>query len=164
MSGEAEALEVLAHLTGGGQTSRLYKTLVIERQLAVAAGAYYMGTASDMTRFYVYAVPAPGVSLEQLDAAIDDVITQMGRQVVAASDLARAKTRLIAEAVYAQDSQAMLARWYGASLAIGLTVDDVRQWPDRIEAVSAELVRSAAHKWLVKERAVTGFLLTKAAA
>ena len=44
--GESEALEVLAHLLGGGQTSMLYRTLVIEEKLAVSAWAYYMARRS----------------------------------------------------------------------------------------------------------------------
>src|SRR4051794_2386117 len=47
--GEAEALEVLAHLLGGGQTSLLYRHLVLEQKIAVMAGAYYMGTALNDT-------------------------------------------------------------------------------------------------------------------
>ena len=74
--GEAEALEVLAHLLGGGQTSLLYRALVIEGKQAVAAGAHYMGSALDDTRFYLYAMPAPEVSLPELDAAVDHVIAK----------------------------------------------------------------------------------------
>jgi zinc protease len=53
----------------------------------------------------------------------------------------------------------MLARWYGASLAIGLTMDDVREWPARIEAVEAPAIVAAAKKHLNPRGAVTGFLL-----
>ena len=155
--GEAEALEVLAHLLGGGHTSLLFKTLVIEDKLAVTAGAHYQGTSVDDTRFYVYAVPAPGVSLERLDAAIDAVIARAA-QGVQEADVQRAKTRLVAEAIYAQDNQATLARWYGASLAAGLGLEDVAQWPERIEAVRAADVQNAV-RWLDKRRGVTGFLL-----
>ena len=70
----------------------------------------------------------------------------------------RAKTRLVADAVYAQDNQATLARWYGASLARGLGLEDVAQWPERIEAVTPDDVKKAA-LWLDKRRSVTGFLL-----
>ncbi|MGB2729437.1 MAG: pitrilysin family protein, partial [Methylovirgula sp.] len=55
--GEAEALEVLAHYLGGGQASLLFKTLVVDRKIAVSAGTYYAGTALDDTRFYAYALP-----------------------------------------------------------------------------------------------------------
>jgi zinc protease len=40
-----------------------------------------------------------------------------------------------------------------------LSVDDVRSWPDRIRAVTAEQVRAAAQKWLDKKRSVTGYLI-----
>jgi zinc protease len=156
--GEAEALEVLAYLLGGGHTSLVFKTLVLERKLAVSAGAHYQGTAVDDTRFYVYAVPSPGIALETVDAAIDEVIAGVAARGVDAADLRRAKTRLIAETIYAQDSQAALARWYGASLAAGLGLNDVAEWPARIEAVTPDDVRKAA-VWLDKRRSVTGFLL-----
>ncbi|HMF06716.1 MAG TPA: insulinase family protein, partial [Methylocella sp.] len=156
--GEAEALEVLAYLLGGGQTSLLFKTLVLERKLAVSAGAHYQGTAVDDTRFYVYAVPLPEIGLETIDAAIDEAIAGVAARGVDEGDLRRAQTRLVAETIYAQDNQAALARWYGASLAVGLALDDVAQWPARIEAVTPEDVRRAA-LWLDKRRSVTGYLL-----
>jgi len=74
-------------------------------------------------------------------------------------ELERAKTRLIAEAVYAEDNQATLARWYGSALAIGQTVEDVRAWPDRIRAVTADTVQNAARAWLDRRHSVTGYLV-----
>ncbi|WP_051955847.1 M16 family metallopeptidase [Beijerinckia mobilis] len=156
--GEAEALEVLGHLLGAGPTSLLFKTLVVKDKVAVAAGAYYQGTAVDQTRFYVYGIPAPGISLEDIDAAIDAVVAKVSAEGVSEADLNRAKTRLVAEATYAQDNQSTLARWYGSSLSVGLTLEDIAQWPSRIEAVSAEDVKKAT-RWLAKHRGVTGFLL-----
>jgi zinc protease len=157
--GESEALEVLAHLLGGGQTSYLYRALVVESRKAVAAGAYYAGSALDDTRFYLFGMPSEGVTLAELDDAFDAALEGFVAQGVAADELERGKTRLIAEAVYAQDSQATLARWYGASLATGLTIADVQAWPSRIEAVTAEDVVAAARKWLDRRGAVTGYLL-----
>ncbi|THD42445.1 MAG: insulinase family protein [Bradyrhizobium sp.] len=157
--GESPALDVLAHLLGGGQTSLLYRKLVLEEHKAVAAGAYYMGDAFDDTRFYLYAIPVPGASLPELDAAVDRVLGAFVETGVAPAELERAKTRLVAEAIYAQDSQFALARWYGASLATGQTIEDVQCWPERIEAVSADDVVAAARKWLDRRRAVTGYLL-----
>ena len=157
--GEAEALETLAYMLGGGPTSALYDTLVVEEQVAVGAGAYYMGSAVDDTRLWVYATPAPDVSLQDLDVAIDRVLRRFAEEPIDAEHLQRAKTRLIADAIYAQDSQASLARWYGEALATGLTIDDVVAWPERMEKVTAEDVQNAARKWLDKRRAVTGFLL-----
>jgi zinc protease len=156
--GEAEALDVLAHHLGGGQTSLFYRRLVLEQKKAVMAGAYYFADALDDSRFFLYAMPAEGVSLEELESAIDEVLTEAGREGVSAADVARAATRLVADAVYAQDNQASLARWFGAALANGETVEDVLGWSDRIDAVTVEDVASA-FKWLDRKRAVSGYLL-----
>ena len=51
------------------------------------------------------------------------------------------------------------ARWYGAALTTGLGIEDIRKWPERIRAVTAEQVRHAAQKWLDKKRSVTGYLI-----
>ena len=117
--GESEALEVLAFILGHGTNSRLYRTLVVERELAVSAGGWYSGTALDATQFGVYGSPKPGVTLPQLEEAIDAVIDEVVAKGVTAEELERAKNRLIADAIYAQDSQATLARWYGAALTTG---------------------------------------------
>ncbi len=159
--GEAEALDLLAHILGGGPASVLYEALVGHEKLAVSAGAYYMGTALDDTRFYVFATPAEGVELHDLDAALDRVLERFMATQLSDDDLQRAKTRMIADAVYARDSQVSLARWYGEALATGLSVADVASWPDRIDAVSSAAVIDAARKWLDKKRSVTGFLLPK---
>ncbi|MFO1104137.1 MAG: pitrilysin family protein [Methylocystis sp.] len=157
--GEAEALETLAYMLGGGPTSALYETLVVEEKVAVGAGAYYMGSAVDDTRLWVYATPAPEVSLEELDEAIGRVLWRFAEEPIDAEHLQRAKTRLIADAIYAQDSQSSLARWYGESLATGLAIADIVAWPDRMEQVTAADVQNAARKWLDRRRAVTGYLL-----
>jgi zinc protease len=157
--GESEALDVLGHILGSGTNSRLYRALVVEREIAVNAGGWYSGSALDPTRLAVYASPKPGVSLPQLEDAIDDVIADVVAKGVAADELERAKNRLIADAVYAQDNQATLARWYGVALTTGSSVERVNTWPDRIRTVSAAAVHEAAKAWLDKRRSVTGYLV-----
>jgi zinc protease len=66
---------------------------------------------------------------------------------------------MIADAVYAQDSQASMARWFGTALSTGSNVQDVLTWPDRIKKVTAAEVQAAAKTWLDKRRSVTGYLV-----
>jgi zinc protease len=157
--GESEALEVLAHILGSGSNSRLYRALVVEKPVAVMAGAGYDSAALDMSKFGVFGSPLPGVTLPQFEAEADAVIAQVIGQGVTAEELERAKSRLIANAIYALDNQASMARWYGTALMTGATVDDVRRWPDRIRAVTAGQVQDAARQWLDKRRSVTGYLI-----
>ena len=103
-------------------------------------------------------MPAPGVSLETLDEEIAAIVASVAEKGADEADIARAKSRLVADTIYAQDNQATMAQWYGASLATGLSLDDIQSWPERIEAVSAADVVKAA-RWLDHQRGVTGFLL-----
>jgi zinc protease len=156
---EARALEVLAHILGSGTMSRLYKTLVVEKGMAVSAGGWYVSSALDASRFGVYGTPHSHVSLPQLEEAIDAVIAELAEHGPTPEELERTKNRLISDAVYAQDNQVTLARWSGIALTTGTTVEDVQSWPDRIRAVTADDVRQAARIWLDKRRSVTGYLI-----
>jgi zinc protease len=162
-AGEGPALDVLAQLMGGGSNSYLYRRLVVDRPLAVTATAAYQGTSLDATQFTLSAAPRSGVEFAQIEQVFDEVIADIAQNGVRAEDLERVKTQLIAEAIYAQDNQATLARWYGGALTTGLSIEDIRSWPDRIRAVTAEQVRDVAQKWLDKTRSVTGYLIKDSA-
>lgn len=161
---QSDALDVAAQLLGAPQTGHLYRRLVRERGLSVSTGAWYMGAALDQTQFSVYAVPAEGVDLATLEKALDEALDEFIANGPTEAELKRAKTRLIADHLYAQDNQANLARAYGVTLAVGGDVDDVKLWPERIDAVDAAAVRDAAKRWLSAQRSATGYLETAAAA
>ncbi|MBH5372357.1 insulinase family protein [Bradyrhizobium sp. CNPSo 4016] len=158
-AGESAALDVLAQLMGSGSNSYLYRALVVDKPLAVSANASYSSISLDPTQFAISAAPKPGVSFAEVEQAVDGVIANVAQNPIRAEDLERVKTQLIAEAIYAQDNQAVLARWYGGALTTGLSIEDIRSWPDRIRAVTAEQVRAVAQKWLEKRRSVTGYLI-----
>jgi len=157
--GESEALEVLAHVLGEGANSRLYRSLVVDHGIAVNAGAGYAGSALDYGKFTIHGEPKPGTTLAAVEAALDSEVAEIVDHGISAEELDRAKVRLIADEIYAQDNQATLARMYGAALATGETVEDVRALPDRIRNVTAEAVRAAARKWLDRRASVTGYLV-----
>jgi zinc protease len=156
--GEAEALDILAQAMGAQSTGRLNQRLVLERKVAVSASAWYAGTALDDHLFGIYAVPSQGVSLEQLEAAVDETLAEMAESGFSEAELQRAKTRLVADAIYQRDSQSALARNFGAALTTGLTVAQVIDWPELIERVPGDEVKKALH-WLDKKRSVTGYLI-----
>jgi zinc protease len=161
-AGESEPLEVLAHILGRGSNSRLYRALVVDKGIAVSAGASYDSTAVDATRLSVYATPKPGITLTQLEEALDTVLAGVLENGVTPEELERSKSRMIADAIYANDNQRTMAQWYGAALATGATVEEVGAWPERIRAVAADQVREAARRWLDKRRSVTGYLIKDA--
>ena len=158
--GEAEALDVLAHILGRGSNSRLYQKLVVETRHRGERRRRLPrhGARCDALRFY--GSPKPGISLPQLEEAIDAVIAERRSTTASRQRSSSApRTGLIADAVYAQDNQSTLARWYGAALTTGSTVEQIKTWPDRLRAVTAEDVHDAAARWLDKRRSVTGYLI-----
>lgn len=156
---EVFALELAAEILGGGTTSRLYRTLCVEQELAAGAQAYFMGSMVDRSAFQISASPRPGVAMETLETGLDAALAAFLEQGPSEIELARARTRLVAETVFARDNQSSLARIFGSSLAVGETVADVLAWPERIEAVPREAVVAAARRYLRPDRAVTGLLL-----
>lgn len=160
--GEAPALTVLGEILGGGAAGRLHRELVSsDAPTALDAGAYYRGSSRDVGSFTVYGVPRPEATLAQVEAEIDAVLARMAAEGPTEEELRRAKMVLVSSRIYRQDSQAGMARLYGSALAVGLTVDDVRRWPETIEAVTPDQVRAAA-AGLRREASVTGMLTAPA--
>ncbi len=157
---EAAALAVLSRILGNGISSRFAAALEREQKVAIDTGSWYYATARDENEFGIYAVPAPGHSLDEAEAALDAVLAEVIASGVTEEELARVKWLIRSAEVYEADDQSQLARKYGRALAVGLTVADVQGWVDLVDSVTAEEVRAAAEKYLVLERSVTGHLLT----
>lgn len=156
---EVFALEIVAEILGGGTTSRLYRKLCVENELAAGANTYFMGSMVDRAAFQIMASPRPGVEMAALEAGLDIALATFLADGPSELELARARTRLVAETIFARDNQSSLARIFGSSLAVGETVADVLAWPERIEAVTRDAVVAAARRYLRPDRSVTGLLL-----
>ncbi|MCS6779433.1 MAG: insulinase family protein [Geminicoccaceae bacterium] len=157
--GHAAGLEVLVELFGGGTTSRLYRSLVVEQGLAAAAGAGYQPWSLDPTTCRLMASPRPGVPVDRLEAALDAEIAKLLDGGVEEEELERTKGRMLAEAVYARDSLGGVARLFGMALTTGLGIDAIEGWPQRIAAVDRAAVEAAARAVFVPAHSVTGRLL-----
>jgi zinc protease len=155
---EAEALDLLAEIIGGGATSRLYRRLVVQEGIAAYTAAWYSGDYLDYGTFGIYGSPVPGGDIDKLEAGIDAVLAGVVKDGVSPDELDRAKNRLLADAIYALDSQSTLARIFGTALATGASVADVLGWEKQVEQVTVADVKAAAVKVLDIRRSVTGIL------
>ena len=156
---QAAALTILAEYLGGNATtSLLARKMQFEDPVAVYTGAAYDGTAVDDTTFSLYAVPLPGKSLQEVEAAMDKVLADFLAQGIDADDFARIKTQIRAAQIYSRDSARGLAQDYGESLAVGLTLQDVEDWPDILQSITPEEVMAAAKSVLDRKASVTSWL------
>ncbi len=157
---DAAALLILSELLGGnGLTSVLGRKLQIEEQIAVSTSAFYSGTSLDPDTFGFVVIPNPEVSLEDAEAALDEVIAEFLENGPDPAHLARIKSQVSAAQIYARDDMSGLARRYGTGLVIGLTVEDIAAWPDILAAVTADDILAVATTVLTPENSVTGWLL-----
>jgi zinc protease len=90
--GDAE-LDLVAHVLGGGKSSRLYKSLVYDKQIAqeVSASQYSLTLGSVFT---IEATARPGHTAAELERAIDEELTRLASSPPAEEELTRARNTL----------------------------------------------------------------------
>jgi zinc protease len=103
----------------------------------------------------------PGVSLADAEAAMDKVVADFIKAGVNPEELDRIKTQIRASKIYGRDDAMGLAQEYGASLAVGLTIDDIQDWPTALQSITEADVLAAAAKVFDRRNAVTGWLTPK---
>ena len=151
-------LQLLAQVLGGRSTSRLYRDMVIEGQIAVQASAFYSATDVGPSQFFLFAVPRRDTTLDDIEARMEALIADVVENGITQDELDRTKRFLLAQAIYARDNVQGAARIFGEALTNGRSVDDVESWPDRINAVTLDEVNAAARYVFDKSRSVTGIL------
>jgi zinc protease len=157
--GYAYSLQVLAEIMSGGPTSRLYRNLVVNQRVATSAYLGYSPSSWDDTAVTAGATPAAGVTMDQLEQALAEEIARVVEKGVTPEEVVTAKKRMLAEAAYARDSLTGPAQSLGAAITTGQTIDDVENWPVRIDDVTTEQVNAAARAVLGQTNHVTGLLL-----
>lgn len=157
--GEAEALDLLMKIAASDNTGRLYKSLVVEQEKATDAGGRFGGTGLDSGRIAVYALAAQGVSIEEVEDAMDAVLKDILDNGVTQKELDRARNSMLADHIYGLDSQTTLARRYGWALAAGRSIEDVESRPERLNKITLDDIKRVAGKYLDIDQSVTGVLL-----
>ncbi|PCJ99376.1 MAG: peptidase M16 [Zetaproteobacteria bacterium] len=159
-------LEVLEDIIGGGATSRLYKSLVIEQKLATNISLSYNSASWNDSTLSISTTPA---SIEKMDAlidAIDHELRKIVRDGVTDQELTDTISRMQANAIYARDSLSGPAMIIGYNLVTGSTLDDIEYWPQKIETVTQDKIKEIVSTYLNPDRPyktpyVEGILLPK---
>ncbi|MCL4675496.1 MAG: insulinase family protein [Pararhodobacter sp.] len=156
---EAAAYQMLAALLGGSsQTSVLERRLTYEEGVSLGAWAGYQGAAIDHGSFSLGIMPAPGVSMQDAEDALDRVLAEFIETGVDAEQLDRVRMQIRAQAIYQEDNTEARARSIGADLTIGLSLQDSEDWIDVLQSVTADEVIDAARA-LDRRASVTGWLM-----
>lgn len=91
-------LDVLSSILGDGESSRLHRALVYDRQVALAAGTYYQ-TSLEPTLFEFYVMMKPGETADAGIALVDEVFAKLKAEGPTERELQKAKNLLEAQFV-----------------------------------------------------------------
>jgi zinc protease len=156
---QALPLSVFAQYLGGGAGSVLYEQLVEKEKLASSVSASYDPFSIGPALFTIHATPAARVTPQQLEHALDRALDGVNTGAPDAAAVMRAKTRLKAEVIFAQDGLSSFATTIADLYALGLDEQYFYAWPHLVEAVTPAQMQEAARIVLAPSRRVTGYLL-----
>jgi zinc protease len=158
---DAYAMQLLANILGGGQSSRLFQKLVRERQLALSAGSF-ANVRRGPGAFQINANLVPGKKTEEVEAAIYEEIAKLQQQPVEDWELEKARQFAKRGAINSRASSLGLA----INLAeAAVAYDDpnlVNTRIDKIMAVTKQDIMRAAKEYLQPARRTVGIAMPKA--
>jgi len=157
--------DALTDIVGMGRTSRLYKSLVKEKQIAVySSGFQGMPGNKYPSLFLFYAVPAREHTNEESEEAIDAEIEKLKTELVTPKELAKAKTRARANLVRQLASNSGLASQLTFYHVLTGDWRNLFKQLDKIDKVTAEDIQRVAKEFFTTKNRTVGVTKTTAAA
>lgn len=151
-------LSVLELILSGGKSSRLYKSLVYEKQIALYAGGDYSLVSTDPNMFYLFAASMPEKPVEDVEKALYAEMDRFKNEPVSETELTKAGNQIEASFILGQDSnfnRAMLLGQY-ETVASWKLLD---KYIDGIRKVTAEDVMRVAKKYFSEDNRTVGVLV-----
>jgi zinc protease len=145
------AMQELGIILGQGQSARLYRHLVKDKQLASEVSVFTdsrMGTGE----MYVSANPRPGAKVEDLENAIDEEMAAAAKDGVTSGELAKAKTQLLRRFIEQRRSSLFTAILIGDYAVKFNDPNLINTIQDKQNAVTLEEVNAAAKKYLRRDQ------------
>jgi zinc protease len=155
---DSYVLEVIAALLSGGKSSRLYQSLVREKQLVLDAEAEHPLLSRDPDLFLISAEVLPEKEASEVEAALDRELERLQTEPVGPHELQKAKNQLEASFVMGQDSlffQAMLLARHEIARD-WRTIDD---YLPSIRKVAPEDIERVASRYLIPDNRTVGVLI-----
>ncbi len=158
-SPDDEVYDAIADLMSNGRTSRLYRALVRDKQIASdSAGFSGLPGSKYPHLFAFYAFPIPGHTPQEMAAAIHTEIERLKKEDISDEELKMIKTRAKANLIRSLGSNEGLAQDLGLNEA---RYDDWRELfrgVDRIEKVTKADIRRVANKTFTSDNRTVGII------
>ena len=156
---EPYALDVLAGVLSGNDSARLNQKLVREAALAVDVGAGYDSTSRGREAlFELEGMPSEGKTITELETALVAQIEKIKTDGVTQQELDRVKAAVIAADVYQRDSMFYQAMQIGQLETMDYSWRLLKEYPEKLKAVTSEQIQAVAKKYLVKDNMTIAIL------
>jgi len=138
-------LELAATVLGSGRSSRLWRRLVEREGLVTTVSAWYW----PLRYAGAFGVEAhfPPENRGKVEEAVWEEIRRLKEEPVGEEELEKAKTMLLADFAYDNESCADIAETLGY-YAVVSSVDHALDYPEKVRKVTAEQVREAVRRHL----------------
>ncbi|MBT0653258.1 M16 family metallopeptidase [Geomobilimonas luticola] len=155
--------DVIDMLLADGRTSRLYKKLIVERQMATDVGSFSAPGSRYPNLFVISATPRAPHTTAEVETAIYEELGKLQREPVTEHDLRQILNRLEYEEVRQMGSNGGLARNLTEYEAIAGTWRYLIEHRQKVARVTPEDVMRVAKKYLTRENRTVGFITKKGA-
>ncbi len=155
------ALEVLEALLSMGKEARLYKKLVEEKQFALRVWAWN-DLERDYGMFNFFVTPFSVAYVDSVERIIYEELNKLkslGADSITDLEMERVKNNVIANEIYAQDRARGMGMRIGRQLITTGNLNDMMEYPQRIEAVTKDDVREVINKYFIAKNKTTVVLL-----
>ena len=149
-------LSAISEMLSSGKSSRLYETLVDEKQLVNQIYAYNMENI-DAGLFIFLASCNPGVKAEDVEKELIKQIERMKSEDVTKAELEKVKISTKADFVFSLDSSSEVANLFGGYLARG-SIKPLLEYEDAINALKASDIKEVANKYFDFDQSTTVIL------
>ncbi len=138
---DAFPLEVMSHILAGGKSSRMFRKMVYEEQLALEVDADFPFNSRDPHLFYLAAQAMPGKTPEEIEKRLQAELLDWERRPPEAEEIERAKNRIEAGFIFSQDSVFSQGMILGRYQTLGSWRDLDRFLPGIRAVTSQDLLR-----------------------
>ncbi len=151
------AMNILVNILGNGYNSRLYKTLVLDKQQAISTDADFLSLRYGGL-LYINAIPRETVAFNKLEKLIEKEIYLLQHELVSEKELERAKTQLEAQTIYSRDNQFNYALQLGSLILTCHSLHDMENYVDTIHSITAQKVKEVAQQYILENYRIVGTL------
>jgi zinc protease len=150
-SADAYPLDLASNILAGGESSRLYQTLVYKQQIAVQSAGFGNFT-EDPNLFWAYAIMNQGHTAEEGEKSVVAVLDELKAEPVEAKELEKAKNQEISGFILGRNTDEEKAVALGAAAVIGKNPDLVNTELDRYLKNTAADLQRVAKEYFVPQR------------